>query len=150
MRVEGRELLVDSGELFFLDEALREGRIGVTYFLRVVRERERSERGPSRAPAKAGAASLPKGPPPRKRFRSLAPQGVSAESEAAVWEVDLDFVATGSLGPISRKAAMAAAMVLLSLPKAHGADIVNNRAYSGCNNRARFKYLLGVGGLTYK
>lgn len=72
-----------------------------------MKEREKSELGQSRGPAKAG--------PPRKRSGPPAPRSVTAKSEAIVRQVNPDFVAGGLIGPIMQKAPMVAAIMLSAI-----------------------------------
>lgn len=72
-----------------------------------MKEREKSELGQSRGPAKAG--------PPRKRSGPPALRSVNAKSEAIVRQVNPDFVAGGLIGPIMQKAPMVAAIMLSAI-----------------------------------
>ena len=108
----------------------------------VMKEKEREVRAQSRGPAKAsavgsgsaGPATYAKPPPPparasqptsRQRSRPLAPQSVQAKTEAVIQRVDPNFRASKARpGTVSQAAAMAVATVLANIPKAKGADIL--------------------------
>ena len=132
LRAEARELPRESGDQF-LNQAFRGGTAGVRSVSVVMKEKEREVRAKSRGPAKASAvgsgsarpAPYAKPPPPLARASPPAPQSVQAKTEAVIHQVDPSFRASKARpGTVSQAAAMAVATVLANIPKAKGADIL--------------------------
>ena len=141
LRAEARELPRESGDQF-LNQAFRGGTAGVRSVSVVMKEKAREDRAQSRGPAKASAvgsgsarpAPYAKPPPPparasqptsRQRSRPPALQSVQAKTEGVIQRVGPNFRASKARpGTVSQAAAMAAAIVLANIPKAKGADIL--------------------------
>ena len=129
LREEAREVLRVSGDVF-LDRAFRSGTSGMRTMSQVMRQRSREVREQSSGPAHAGAASSgaaasssagPRAPPPPKRQRSRPPvQNITAKGDAMIERI----IPKSGLGPISQASAAAAVVMLGSIPKASGYEVL--------------------------
>ena len=141
LRAEARELLRASGDQF-LDEAFRGGSSGIRSVSVVMKERERKVRAQYRGPAEASAVvasslrpapyATPPPPPARvtaqapwQRSRPPAAHIVQAKTEVVIQQIDTSFHGSKARpGTVSQAVAMAVAMTLASVPKAQGAEIL--------------------------